>query len=741
MSDALKAYRQFVVWQLEQRPGQQKQTKVPYNPRTGQPASSTDPSTWGTFDEACKAKAEGGYSGIGFVFTPDDPFVFVDLDDCRDCQTGAVTALAQGFLNVFEGCAVEVSQSGKGLHIVASATDKSALDSLRNKWPSADGKTCECYRHSRFIAFGGGDWTGDPSKVVSNAIISLMVPRRAAGDHEPAPDWFRDQFRPGYSGPTDDDELLRRILDDTRPGAMFGTKATARDLWTADSEKLGNYFPSPTDPDGFDQSSADLALLSILAFWTGCNPARMERLFSMSKLGKRDKWIKRGGYREATIWRAIKNPDQDYLNREAFIEQRRHQQIERNKEIGDDPAEPAVPTILTVDEMQHNLVFIEHGGAVANRLNKRVRNKDDARLAYAASKTEIETGKIDGLGEPVTKIVPALPVWLASPIRNSVDQLAWVPGQPEFTRALDVGNAGARAYNMWRGIAFLPAPDDWMQRVQPFLQHIAYLVPVDDERQRFLMWLAHIFQRPQELPHTAYLMVATATGIGRGTLASMFVRALRGYVAANVNLPKILTGNFNGRLSQKLLATVDEIREGNSANRYQIAEALKSIITEETRLINPKYGMQTVEQNCCRWLMFSNHLDAIPFDIGDRRLIVIENPTHRAGADWYEYLHDQIERPDFIASIQRYLSTLDISAFKAGEHAPMNSAKQRALGALESNADKAARQFKASWPGQLATVSILSEYLGDDAPTGRALSHVIERAGMATGKRVRIGPD
>lgn len=325
--DALKAYPQFVVWRLVDRPGQRKPTKVPHNPRTGQPASSTDPSAWGTFDEACLAVATGAYAGIGFVFTPDDPFVFVDLDDCRDSKAGNLTPLAQGFLGAFAGCAVEISQSGKGLHIIASAADKSALDSLRNKWKVADGKTCEFYRHSRFVAFGGGEWTGDAAKVVPNSIISAMVPKHAAGDHEPAPDWFRDKARPGYSGPTDDDEHLRRILDDARRGAMFGTKATARDLWTA-SEKLREYFPSPTDPNGFDHSSADLALLSILAFWTGCNPVRMERLFSTSKLGNREKWTKRGGYREATIWWAIKNPDQDYLNREKFIEQRRHQQIE-----------------------------------------------------------------------------------------------------------------------------------------------------------------------------------------------------------------------------------------------------------------------------------------------------------------------------------------------------------------------------------------------------------------------------
>jgi hypothetical protein len=56
-----------------------------------------------------------------------------------------------------------------------------------------------------------------------------------------------------------------------------------------------------------DDSVADLALLGMLAFWTQ-DEAQLERLFSDSALGKREKWRKRTDYRKRTIKRALPEP-------------------------------------------------------------------------------------------------------------------------------------------------------------------------------------------------------------------------------------------------------------------------------------------------------------------------------------------------------------------------------------------------------------------------------------------------
>ena len=60
-----------------------------------------------------------------------------------------------------------------------------------------------------------------------------------------------------------------------------------------------------------DHSRADLALCGKLAFWTGGDRQRIERLFSQSGLGRREKW-KRDDYRDRTITKALSDQTEFY---------------------------------------------------------------------------------------------------------------------------------------------------------------------------------------------------------------------------------------------------------------------------------------------------------------------------------------------------------------------------------------------------------------------------------------------
>jgi hypothetical protein len=62
---------------------------------------------------------------------------------------------------------------------------------------------------------------------------------------------------------------------------------------------------------GGDDSAADLALLSMLAFWTQ-DPLQLQRIFSSSALGQRAKWRRRDDYRERTIQKALLDLNETY---------------------------------------------------------------------------------------------------------------------------------------------------------------------------------------------------------------------------------------------------------------------------------------------------------------------------------------------------------------------------------------------------------------------------------------------
>ena len=113
---------QWVCWRLETR--DDKPTKVPYVAGTNSRASSTDLMTWSSFEYALAAYEAGEppYDGIGFVFCSADPFVGIDLDDCRDAESGEVAPWAQDIINRVQEGYVEASPSGTGVHIIVEGT-------------------------------------------------------------------------------------------------------------------------------------------------------------------------------------------------------------------------------------------------------------------------------------------------------------------------------------------------------------------------------------------------------------------------------------------------------------------------------------------------------------------------------------------------------------------------------------------------------------------------------------------
>lgn len=109
---------QWVCWCLEERDG--KMTKMPYIPDTLRGASSNDLMTWRTFSEALEAyeRGEPAYDGIGFMFCSADPYSGIDLDKCRDSETGVIEQWAQEIIDEVSEGYVEVSPSETGIHII-----------------------------------------------------------------------------------------------------------------------------------------------------------------------------------------------------------------------------------------------------------------------------------------------------------------------------------------------------------------------------------------------------------------------------------------------------------------------------------------------------------------------------------------------------------------------------------------------------------------------------------------------
>ena len=278
--DALRAVPRWLVWRYETRNG--KQAKVPCSALTGKPCDATKACNHASFDAAVEAVA--GFDGLGFALG--DGFAGIDLDDCFAAD-GEPYNWARYILEDL-GTYAELSPSGDGLKLF-----------MRGRKP---GRNCKCLLpHGQVEVYDGGKF------------FTVTGQRLKGAPSEPrdCTDELSRLYSTLFPPPTRPDAALTPRRVDMADAELTATAGAARNgaaftaLWEG---KWRGRYPS--------QSEADLALCSHLAFWTGSDAARMDRLVRLSAL-YRLKWDERHygdgrTYGEGTIQRAIDGTTRHY---------------------------------------------------------------------------------------------------------------------------------------------------------------------------------------------------------------------------------------------------------------------------------------------------------------------------------------------------------------------------------------------------------------------------------------------
>jgi putative DNA primase/helicase len=272
--------KQWVAWKYEPRADGGKPTKIPYNPKIpllkeAQRASSVDSATWGTYTQATTYAAMRDADGIGIVFA--NGLCGVDIDGCVD-DTGEITPEAIDIANMLDSY-TEYSPSKTGLHILCWGK----LPEGRRRY---DQLGLEMYDAGRYFTFTGHALFESDVLERTDALAAVHA------KYMPAKERPTQTPRPAADRPMnlEDSDLLDKARRNKKTGMIFER------LWSGNWQ--GRYQ---------SQSSADMALCNLLAFWTARDAGQMDRLFRLSGL-MRDKWDEnRGGqtYGELTVNEAV----------------------------------------------------------------------------------------------------------------------------------------------------------------------------------------------------------------------------------------------------------------------------------------------------------------------------------------------------------------------------------------------------------------------------------------------------
>jgi hypothetical protein len=330
---SLRERPQWVAWKVVERAG--KSTKVPVNPHSGELARANDKSTWGSFEQALNAcRTRSGLCGVGFVFSADDPYCGVDLDDCIDPYTGAIKTWAAEFIEQLASYC-EISPSGTGVKVFVKANKPGQR--CRKRY--VDGEV-EIYDNDRFFTVTGQRVEAAPAEVELRQEQLDAVYHAVFGDDDRT-NGQASAVRPSSPAPStnghvqlSDDEIIDLASRQRRSGPKFAA------LWSGD---WNSHFNSA--------SEADSSVVFTLAFYTK-DAAQIDRLFRRSGL-MRPKWDERHGeqtYGESTIAKALGKVTAQYVSRGKPAGRAKNPRPRASP-----PTNPELPSILLGDTQLNDL--------------------------------------------------------------------------------------------------------------------------------------------------------------------------------------------------------------------------------------------------------------------------------------------------------------------------------------------------------------------------------------------------
>jgi hypothetical protein len=236
--------------------------------------------------------------------------------------------------------------------------------------------------------------------------------------------------------------------------------------------------------------------------------------------------------------------------------------------------------------------------------------------------------------------------WLKSLDRNQHEGIVFMPGGsiPNY-------------YNLWTGWGIQPKGGD-CSRFVDFVHQI--ICGGSSARFAYVWgWMAHLFQRPQELPGTC-LVLRGAQGIGKNRFAEAMGRLVGAHFIALSSINQV-TGRFSGHLADALLVFANEAIWGGDKSAEG---ALKAMITDPYSAIEAKGKDIRSVPNYKRLIVASNEDWVVPRGKGDRRFVILDVSAERKeDRAYFGALMKELKSGGY-AALMHELMAADLSNFE-----------------------------------------------------------------------------
>nr|QIG67123.1 integrase protein [Rhizobium phage RHph_TM26] len=247
--------------------------------------------------------------------------------------------------------------------------------------------------------------------------------------------------------------------------------------------------------------------------------------------------------------------------------------------------------------------------------------------------------------------------WLLNGARRQYRTIMFAPGK-------EVPDS----YNLWTGFACEARPGDCSKLLDHI--HVNVCSGNSDYSEYLINWMARCVQHPDS-PGMVAVILRGRMGVGKSFVIKAF-GSLWGRHFLQVSDPKHLVGSFNAHLRDCVVLFGDEAFYAGDKKHESI---LKTMVTEETIMIEGKGVDAEIAPNYVHLMMASNGEWVVPAGVDDRRFFVLDVGSGRMqNKEYFSEIQQQLDNGGREAFLH-YLMTKDLSGFEV-RHYPKTTALQ-----------------------------------------------------------------
>ena len=255
--------------------------------------------------------------------------------------------------------------------------------------------------------------------------------------------------------------------------------------------------------------------------------------------------------------------------------------------------------------------------------------------------------------------------WIRDKDRRIYTSINWIPSTKE---ELNMDNN----YNSFKGFKseLIDVPDANIMKydvtenydgeaVKLINKHIRFMTGSDGGAKYIMNYIAHMFQKPEELPLVA-IIFKSMQGSGKDILTDIIGEIVgNSLIYKDSKMENLISGTFNASLKNKLLVQINEVcgKDGHFNK-----ELLKDLITVKNLKIREMRTDIQEMTNYLRLFLCTNNLNAISIPKDDRRYCVFRcgEPKNKK---YYDNIGSIMGNKLKLDSIYSYFMTRDISKF------------------------------------------------------------------------------